>query len=135
MSCPSRLAHHKLLQLLTLLTVGFSLLCFSFPYGASAATLLAPSDYIADDTPGAPGVTHNVGFVVPLSGHTIVATDYIRITLTNYTAVTAPTSGNGWSGVPTYGVLGSIAYVTGVTASPGNGIFVGGITATNPALP
>ncbi len=100
---------------------------------AYAATLLGASDYISDDTPLETNITHNVGFVIPSSGHAITPSDYIRVTLTDYSAVTAPTSGSGWTGSPTYSVNGNTALVTNVSAPTGSGIAVGGITATNPA--
>ncbi|MFC1780071.1 dockerin type I domain-containing protein [Patescibacteria group bacterium] len=97
-----------------------------------AATLLLPTDYLTSDATNATGVIHNVAFIIPAGGHTITSTDYIRIILTNYSNVTAPTSGSGWSGTPTYSVNGNVALVTNVTASPTDGIGISGITATNP---
>lgn len=105
------------------------------PKASLAATLLGAADYITDDSVDETDVTHNVSFVIPLNGHDIVATDYIRIILTNFSSVTAPTSGSGWSGAPTFGATGNVAYVTGVTASTGGGIGISGITATNPSDP
>jgi len=120
-----------LILLCTLLFTEFLFL----PKPVRAATLIGAADYIADDSLSATGIVHNVSFVIPMNGHAIVATDYIRIILTNFSAVTAPTSGSGWSGVPTYGVSSNVAWLTGVTAPVGAGIMIGGITATNPASP
>lgn len=125
---------NKLLSFVFVIII-VGLFFLSIPPTAKAATLLGPSDYIPDDTLGETGVVHNVGFVIPLNGHNIVATDYIRIVLTNFTSVTAPTSGSGWGGVPTYGATGNVAWVTGITASVGGGIGISGMTATNPASP
>lgn len=124
---------HKLLR--GTLVLSIFLVIFSV-FGTSpvaAATLEGPSDYLPSDTLDETGVTHSVGFVIPLNGHEIVATDYIRITLPSFTAVTAPSSGSGWSGTPTYGITGNTAWITGVTAQPGDGISIGGVTATNPS--
>lgn len=121
----------KLLMLGAVLATYFIL----SPHRIYAATLSGTSDYIPDDTPSTTNVTHNVGFVIPLSGHDIVPSDYIRIVMTNFSAVTAPTSGSGWTGSPTYGVTGNVAYVTNVSAPAGSGIGISGMTATNPADP
>lgn len=124
----------KRISFLLLVSV-ISLLVLSRPTHVSAVTLVAPTDYLSSKTVNITNVTHSVSFVIPLTGHTIIATDYIRVTLPDYSSVTAPSSGTGWSGTPTFGVTGNTAWITGVTANPGDGIGIGGITATNPALP
>lgn len=131
------LNHKKINNLLKYLVSAVVIFSFGFhfPRKLKAATLSGSSDYIPDDTPSETSIVHNVSFVIPLNGHNIVATDYIRVVLTNFSAVTAPTSGSGWTGVPTFGAIGNVAYVTGVTASAGSGIGISGITATNPADP
>lgn len=125
----------KNLKIIIIVIITLASFSFLFPQRVYSATLLGASDYIPDDSPGETLVTHNVGFVIPLNGHNIVPTDYIRIILTNFTNVTAPTSGSGWSGTPTYGAFSNVAYVTGVNASSGGGIGISGVTATNPANP
>ena len=124
----------KLLQNL-LVVLCFEVVTLLLPVHTQAAALLGLADYIADDTLSEIDIVHNVSFLIPLSGHTIVATDYIRIILTNYADITAPTSISGVGGGPVFGSTGNVAYVTNVTASPNTGIGISGITATNPAAP
>lgn len=121
--------------ILTFLILLFVVLLFRFPKNAEAATLLGPSDFITSDTPSEIDVVHNIGFLVPTAGHTIVPTDYIRIILPNFIDVTGPLSITGIGGAPVFGVTGNVAYVTNVTANPNTGIGISGITATNPASP
>ena len=110
----------------------FILSAWFFPSKTSAATLIGAADYITTDSLNRDNVGHSVSFTIPTGGHEIVATDYIRIILTNFTNVTAPTSGNGWGGAPAYGVSGNVATITGVTAGERTPIGISGITATNP---
>jgi hypothetical protein len=127
------LLKHKLVKnLLIFILSFFVLLLLATVNRVQAATLLSPTDYLTSDATNATNVIHNVAFIIPPSGHTITATDYIRIILTNYSSVTAPTSGSGWSGTPIYSVNGNVALVTNITASPTDGIGISGITATNP---
>jgi len=122
------------LPVVELLVIEIFIFFFILPKDiVKAETLLVPADYINDDTVNTANVHHNVSFIIPPSGHSLVNTDYIRIIFTNFTNVTSPTSGNGWSGVPVFSVNGNVALITGVTANAGLGIAVGGITATNPA--
>ena len=118
---------------LFLLPVLMVVMMITFSIRVEAATLLAAADYINNETPLAVAVSHNVSFVIPPTGHVIAPSDYIRVILHNFTAVTAPTSGNGWTGVPTFSVVGNTALITGISAGPNDGISIGGIIATNPA--
>ena len=122
----------KLLQNL-LVILCLETVIFFLPVQTQAASLLGLTDYIADDTLSEIDIIHNVGFLIPPTGHTIVATDYIRIILTNYADITAPTTISGVGGGPVFGSSGNVAYVTNVTAGPNTGIGISGITATNPA--
>lgn len=100
----------------------------------SASTLQGAKDFLTTDELGRANVSHSITFRIPLAGHTITTTDYIRIELPNFTSVTAPTGGGGWAGTPVFGVSGNIAYVTNVTAGPDTWISVTGVTATNPSV-
>ena len=131
------LIRERILKLLKIFLIILSLGSFLvwLPEKTDAAVLLGSTDYIEDDTINEVNIVHNVGFLTPFAGHTIVASDYIRIVFTNYTSVTAPTSISGVGGSPIFGVVGNVAYVTNVTAGPNTGIGISGITATNPANP
>jgi hypothetical protein len=100
-----------------------------------ASTLLAAKDYISDDSVSKASVGHNISFTIPSTGHSLIPSDYIRLTFPNYSAVTAATSSSGWSGgSPIYSVTGNTVLITGVSATPNSGIGISGITTTNPAL-
>lgn len=125
-----------------ILTIAILQVAFLYnPPSTEAAALANPFDFITSDNLNETGVGHSVTFGIPDSGHDIIATDYIRIILTNYSAVTAPTSISGHeSGAPSYGLTGgNIAYVTGITKTAGGilgqnaSLGISGITATNPA--
>lgn len=127
-------ANKLLLNLVLILLLELSFL-FYLPENSEAATLLNARDNITSDTVNETGVGHSVSFVIPTSGHNIIASDHIRIIMTNFTAVTAPTSISGYdSGTPSFGVTGgNIPYITGIVDTAGEGIGISGITATNPA--
>ncbi|GAB4159176.1 MAG: hypothetical protein Fur003_2980 [Candidatus Dojkabacteria bacterium] len=117
-----------------LLTLFFAGVLFILsPQKANAASLLQVSDYITSDIVNSSNVVHNVAFIIPSGGHELTPSDYIRITLPNFTDVTAATSGSGWSGTPLFTVDGNTVLVTNVTASSTVRIGISGMTATNPA--
>ncbi|MCH7705543.1 MAG: hypothetical protein IIB33_00655, partial [Chloroflexi bacterium] len=123
-------ARSVLLSLLAVLVAG---LVYLAPGTSSASHLVAAQVLLSDMTPGASGVDHVAIFTIPLEGRSLSPTDYIRIQMPGYSNVTAPTGGGGWLGTASFGVSGTTAYVTNISAPEGATITVLGITATNPA--
>ena len=99
---------------------------------ANAETLTGPQVLLSDMTPGQADVEQIVAFTIPFEGPALTATDHIRIRLPAFEGVTPPTGGTGWTGSPTFGVLGRTALVTNVSAPAGASITITGITARNP---
>ena len=98
---------HQIGRTASLALVGLALaLVLLAPAGvARAQHLVAAQDLLSDLTVNESGVDHTIVFTIPADGHDIVPSDHIRITLSSYSSVTAPSIGGGWSGVP---VLGSV---------------------------
>jgi hypothetical protein len=96
--------------------------------------LLNPYDLLSNGNPGAFS-QHSIRFGVPFTSPAITTTDSIFINMPFYSMVSEPTYISGsFTGVPTYQVFGNFIKVTGINVSPGNYIYINGITAYNPEL-
>lgn len=119
----------------TLLAVSIALgmmLFYAKANDVEADSLINISDYITSDLVNEPNVTHNIEFNIPLTGHSLLPSEYIRITFPNYANLTIPTSGSGWTGTPSYSVNANTVLITNISIPAGQQVRFSGITATNP---
>lgn len=78
--------------------------------------------------------THVYSFSLPSNAVQISTSDYIQISLDNYSDVTIATGITGqYTGTPTITLDGKTIKITNIIVTPGANIVVNGITATNPA--
>jgi len=121
--------------LLLILGIAFGTLIMSEKARAQSATLNDVTDIISTDTVDATGVNHTVAFTMPSDALSVDFSDYIQISLPNFTSVTTATSLSGqYSGTPVYSIDGTTVKITGIFVLPGKQITVNGITATNPSV-
>ena len=89
-------------------------------------------DIIVDDNPGAPGIGHDLYFVLPLNAQQINPNNYIFLDFPNFTNLTPPTNLTGNFGNPTYHISGTRISITNIALLPGTSLAISGVTATNP---
>ena len=94
-----------------------------------------PKDVISTDAILYEEVQHEISFQLPYDSLLISANDYITISFTHFTDITAPTYITGYySGTPVMTVDNDqrIVQITGINIVPGAWVRIYGITATNP---
>lgn len=100
---------------------------------AQISSLYLLQDVINIDTPGVQNIYHSLSFTLPEEALSINPTDYIQITLPNFTDLTVPLSVSGpVGGTPVYSIEDNTIKITGITVLPGRSITIEGFTATNP---
>ena len=97
-----------------------------------AAGLMGLSVVLSSLAPGHANTRVLVRFALEEGGPALSPSDYIRIRFEGFSNVSPPTGGGGWTGEPSFGVAGNVAFVTGVAAAPGAVITVTGVSVTNP---
>jgi dockerin type I repeat protein len=101
----------------------------------AAGNLSSLSDVISNTTVSAEGVGHEITFTIPQNAAQVVATDYIIISMDNFSDIVAPVSLDGsYTGSPTTTIDDKDVKITGVGILPGHTIIIRGITATNPGM-
>ena len=115
----------------------FLLICscslFLAPISVKAlGTLDAAKDIINGDQSVTPGITHDISFTLPADAQQVTPSDFIFVSLANFTNVTTFTSSEGTYGTPVFAVSGTVASMTNVAILPGVGVRLTGLTATNP---
>lgn len=125
---------YRIMKPFVSLLVMAAMLCMGLPRVGAVNGLDAARDIINDMTPQRANVSHDVGFSLPVSSVQITPSDWILITLPNYENVTGATEVVGGFGTPTFYVTGNTVKVTGMSAIPGTGLEILGITATNPPI-
>jgi len=102
----------------------------------ATSSLDNPKDVINNDTPNADNVSHLISFTLPYDAIRISPSDYIIISLANFSNITPPDSliGN-YYGTPQITVVGNDIKITNIALLPGNNLSISGLKATNPGSP
>jgi hypothetical protein len=102
------------------------------PKARAYTPLLSLRDVLSDTKPRSVGVTHDISFALPADAAPLRPTDWILISLPNFTNPTPPQFVQGGFGTPTFSVVNGILRITNMALNPGNSLEIFGITANNP---
>ncbi len=99
----------------------------------AAGNLEALSDVVANITPGATGVGHEISITLPRNALQILPSDYVIIGMDHFTNISSnPLLKGAYAGSPSSTVSGQNIKITGISVLPGNTFTISGITADNP---